>query len=61
VEGGNQSSEGCIEVVFERRLRFVALDELGQRERSDPFSRVEPADELAVGKRVHPRYRYAAG
>jgi hypothetical protein len=61
VEGGNQSSEGGIEVVTERRLRFVALDELRQRERPDPFSRVEPADELAVGKRVHLRNRYAAG
>jgi hypothetical protein len=61
MEAGHQPSESVIEVVIERRSRFVALDELRQRERPDPFGRVEPADELAVGKRVHLRNRYAAG
>ena len=46
---------------MERRPRFVALDVLRKHERPDPFSRVEPADELAVGKRLHLRNRYAAG
>jgi hypothetical protein len=50
-----------MEVVIERRSRLVALDELRQRERPDPFSRVERTDELAVGKRLHLRNRYAAG
>ena len=55
MEGGNQPPESGIEVVIERRPRFVAFDELRQREGPDPFSQVERADELAVGKRLHLR------
>jgi hypothetical protein len=61
VEGGNQPPESGIEVVIERRPRFVAFDESASVKGRTPFSQVERADELAVGKRLHLRNRYAVG